>query len=143
MRLPPNAIEPESSSQKPAIIRSSVVLPQPEGPSSVKNSPSRISSETSRTAGTEPKDRLTRSMLTVVNGRARRSGDARRRRGVPLPLARFLDEFLDLLQGFLALFGPRLFFVVDQLDRVERRHAARKLRQVEVLARGAAEGRLQ
>ena len=32
---------PLSSSQKPATMRSSVVLPQPEGPSSVKNSPSR------------------------------------------------------------------------------------------------------
>ena len=42
-------------SAKPATMRSSVVLPQPEGPSSVKNSPSRISSETSSTARTVPK----------------------------------------------------------------------------------------
>jgi len=30
---------------KPAIMRSSVVFPQPDGPSSEKNSPSRIASE--------------------------------------------------------------------------------------------------
>jgi hypothetical protein len=34
----------------PAIIRSVVVLPQPEGPSSVRNSPGRTDSVTSRAA---------------------------------------------------------------------------------------------
>ena len=41
---------------KPAIRRSSVVLPQPEGPSSVRNSPAATSSETSSTATTSPYD---------------------------------------------------------------------------------------
>src|SRR3954467_13633286 len=68
MRLPLKLIAPESISQKPAIMRKSVVLPHPDGPSSVKNSPSRISSETSRTARTSPKERLTQSIVTVVIG---------------------------------------------------------------------------
>ena len=42
----PKRISPSSSSQKPAIMRSSVVLPQPDGPSSVKNSPSPTSRST-------------------------------------------------------------------------------------------------
>ena len=36
----PIRIRPELSSTKPAIIRSVVVLPQPDGPSKVRNSPS-------------------------------------------------------------------------------------------------------
>ena len=39
---------------KPAIIRSSVVLPQPDGPSSEKNSPSRMVSEASSSALNAP-----------------------------------------------------------------------------------------
>ena len=37
--LPPTRISPASGSRKPAIIRSVVVLPQPEGPSRQMNSP--------------------------------------------------------------------------------------------------------
>ncbi len=33
---------PEEISSNPAMVRSSVVLPQPDGPSSEKNSPARI-----------------------------------------------------------------------------------------------------
>ena len=40
---PRSEIVPELTGSRPAIMRSVVVLPQPEGPSSVKNSPSRIS----------------------------------------------------------------------------------------------------
>ena len=43
MFLPCNRIEPALGSLKPAIIRSVVVLPQPDGPSSEKNSFSAIS----------------------------------------------------------------------------------------------------
>ena len=39
---PSSRMLPPSGRSKPAIIRSSVVLPQPEGPSSVKNSPASI-----------------------------------------------------------------------------------------------------
>jgi hypothetical protein len=46
--------EPESASSKPAITRSVVVLPEPDGPSIVKNSPGMISSESRSTATTSP-----------------------------------------------------------------------------------------
>ena len=55
MRCSPNRMRPASSSQNPATMRSSVVLPQPDGPSSVKNSPSRTAIDTSSTARTVPK----------------------------------------------------------------------------------------
>ena len=37
--LPSIAIRPESGTSRPAMLRSRVVLPQPLGPSSVRNSP--------------------------------------------------------------------------------------------------------
>ncbi len=42
----PTAISPDLGRSRPAIERSVVVLPQPEGPSSVKNSPSGTSNVT-------------------------------------------------------------------------------------------------
>ena len=50
-------IEPESGFSKPAIMRSTVVFPDPDGPSKVINSPANISSETFSTARTEPNER--------------------------------------------------------------------------------------
>src|SRR3972149_1940507 len=50
---------PLSGISKPAISRRQVVFPEPEGPSIVKNSPSRISRSTRSTARTSPKWRLT------------------------------------------------------------------------------------
>ncbi len=47
----PNRIEPSLGVSNPAIIRSTVVLPQPDGPSSARKPPSLMSSETSFTAG--------------------------------------------------------------------------------------------
>ena len=47
-------------------MRSSVVLPQPDGPSSVKNSPSRTAIDTSSTARTVPKLRATPSIVIAV-----------------------------------------------------------------------------
>jgi hypothetical protein len=49
---PSMAMSPALGVSKPAIIISVVVLPEPLGPSKVKNSPERISSETPRTAPT-------------------------------------------------------------------------------------------
>ena len=40
--VPPIAISPSLISSSPAIIRSSVDLPQPDGPTSTQNSPSAI-----------------------------------------------------------------------------------------------------
>ncbi|CAB4952560.1 unannotated protein [freshwater metagenome] len=45
---------PAVGSSKPAIIRSVVVLPQPEGPSSAKNEPLGIVSDKSSTAVKSP-----------------------------------------------------------------------------------------
>ena len=53
-------MRPESASSKPAISRSVVVLPHPEGPSSEKNSPRPTSIVTLSTATASPK-RLTTS----------------------------------------------------------------------------------
>src|ERR1700674_4579804 len=50
MSCPPNSITPASGFSSPAIMRSVVVLPQPDGPSNPKNSPRSTSSETSVTA---------------------------------------------------------------------------------------------
>ena len=69
MRSEPKRISPLSSSQKPAIMRKSVVLPQPEGPSRVKNSPSPTVRSTSSTARTVPKLRLTPEMTIPATQR--------------------------------------------------------------------------
>ena len=48
--VPPSRTVPPVGSMKPATMRRVVVLPQPDGPSSTRNSPSATLSETSRTA---------------------------------------------------------------------------------------------
>src|SRR4051794_17138954 len=52
---PPNRTSPASGSSRPARTRSSVVLPEPDGPSSARNSLSCACSETSFRAGKRPK----------------------------------------------------------------------------------------
>ena len=52
--LPPIKIVPSVGSSRPAIMRSVVVLPQPEGPSSVTSVPAAIENEISLTAATSP-----------------------------------------------------------------------------------------
>src|SRR3984893_13977714 len=54
---------PWSGVSKPAISRNKVVLPQPEGPSSAKNSPASTASDTRSTAATMPK-RLLAPMIS-------------------------------------------------------------------------------
>src|SRR5438067_4475617 len=51
---PSMMMRPPSGVSKPAISRNSVVLPQPEGPSSAKNSPRSIDNDTRSTAATVP-----------------------------------------------------------------------------------------
>src|SRR5580693_8306535 len=58
MSLPSTATEPESAASKPARMRSAVVLPQPDGPSSATSSPGAISSDRPARARTAPKWRL-------------------------------------------------------------------------------------
>src|SRR5438067_13903351 len=52
---PSSSILPDDGSSRPAIIRSVVVLPQPEGPSRTKNSPSAMVNDDARTAVKSPK----------------------------------------------------------------------------------------
>jgi hypothetical protein len=61
---PPIETDPVSCVSSPAMILSSVDFPQPDGPSSVRNSPSAMSSETPRSTATAPKFLVTPSMVT-------------------------------------------------------------------------------
>src|SRR5512132_3884513 len=60
---------------KPAIIRSVVVLPHPDGPRRVRNSPSRTSRLSPSTAAMSPKRRVTSTRVTraMTPASARRS----------------------------------------------------------------------
>ena len=73
MTLPSISIVPSLGARKPAIIRSVVVLPQPDGPRSETNSPCARARLKDATAVTEPKRRLTpvrTSLLTRPSGAA-------------------------------------------------------------------------
>src|SRR5579864_4105245 len=54
MSSPSMRMRPASGRSNPASMRKSVVLPQPEGPKSAKNSPAAMSSETPSTAAATP-----------------------------------------------------------------------------------------
>src|SRR5215469_10476640 len=62
---PPMEMRPPVFCSRPATIRSVVVLPQPEGPSSVTNSPSPTRRSTPLTAANSPNLRLTFSRTTL------------------------------------------------------------------------------
>src|SRR5688500_10635809 len=65
---PPISISPALMFSRPAIIRSSVDLPQPEGPTSTQNSPSSMATSTPRTTSVGPKDFRTclRATLAIL-----------------------------------------------------------------------------
>src|SRR5690349_18035559 len=63
---PPMAISPAVMFSSPAIMRSSVDLPQPEGPTRMTNSPSSISTLTPCRTSVEPNDLRTFRMETVA-----------------------------------------------------------------------------
>src|SRR6185295_10065852 len=65
MSSPARTISPPSGSTRPATMRSSVVLPQPEGPRSARNSPGAASSDTPSTATTAPKALRSRRTLSA------------------------------------------------------------------------------
>ncbi|OGN85390.1 MAG: hypothetical protein A2X23_08400 [Chloroflexi bacterium GWC2_73_18] len=69
---------PAVTSSSPAIMRRAVVLPQPLGPTSTRNSSFSMASERSLTAITSPKRLVTRSKVTVAisSSSIRRSPDA-------------------------------------------------------------------
>src|SRR5438477_11070729 len=131
MRRSSNHMLPASSSVKPAIIRSSVVLPHPEGPRRVNNLPSSIVAETLSTARTAPKVRLTPSRRIVVM------------RTTVASSARVLDDRLDPVQRRAASLVPLHVVVGQDLDLGERRHGSRHRGEIDVLPGGATEGRLE
>src|SRR5882672_4233015 len=66
-RLPMRTSPPEISS-RPAIMRSSVLLPQPEGPTRTQNSPSSIVTSTPWTTSVLPNDLRTALRVTAAMG---------------------------------------------------------------------------
>ena len=75
---PPMRTSPSLGGSSPAIMRSSVVLPQPEGPSKTRNSPSRDARSMPSTA-TTPSNRLLSSRTSTV-AMATRVGESASRR---------------------------------------------------------------
>src|SRR6195256_6484126 len=65
---PPMSILPDVVVSRPATMRSSVDLPQPEGPTSTQNSPSAIDTSTPWTTSVEPKDLRTALRFTAAIG---------------------------------------------------------------------------
>src|SRR6516225_2391036 len=72
---PSISTSPVDGVSSPAIILSSVVLPQPDGPSSTRNSPSRTGRSMPSTAAT-PSKRLRSSRVSTVAMAARRLDEA-------------------------------------------------------------------
>ena len=71
-RRSPIAIRPASGTSKPAIIRSSVVFPEPLGPSSATRCPSSTAMDASATAGVAPNDSATATASMARSGRLTR-----------------------------------------------------------------------
>src|SRR6185369_6847547 len=63
---PPIFTSPPLISSSPATMRSSVDLPQPEGPTSTQNSPSAIDTSTPCTTSVEPNDLRTALSVTAA-----------------------------------------------------------------------------
>src|SRR5438874_10092048 len=77
---PPMRMSPPVMSSRPAIIRSVVVLPQPDGPTSTTNSLSAMSRSMPRTAGTSSYSlttlrRFTCAIASTFGGARREAGD--------------------------------------------------------------------
>src|SRR5215475_2139121 len=79
---PPMRISPLVGGSSPAIMRSSVVLPQPDGPRRTRNSPSRVTRSTPSTARTSPNTLRTARVSTVAMAQVDAMGAAGARRAV-------------------------------------------------------------
>src|SRR5437016_8049463 len=64
--VPPIAISPAEISSRPAIMRSSVDLPQPDGPTSTQNSPFAMSMSTPRITCVDPNHFSTAAIVTAA-----------------------------------------------------------------------------
>ena len=71
--LPPMEMVPPVTSSRPATIRSAVDLPQPEGPTSTMNSPSRMSRSSPSMTRTSPNRLVTPLSTTPAISRLRRA----------------------------------------------------------------------
>ncbi len=71
--LPSTSTSPVSAVSNPATIRSAVVLPQPDGPSSATSSPGAISSDIPSSALAAPKARVSSRSDTLVPSRGARA----------------------------------------------------------------------
>ena len=74
--LPSTSTSPVSAVSNPATIRSAVVLPQPDGPSSATSSPGAISSDIPSSALDAPKVRVSSRSDTLVPSRVPATGPA-------------------------------------------------------------------
>src|ERR1043166_1360628 len=100
---PPMRMSPEVGSSRPAIIRSRVVFPEPEGPRRTRNSPSRLCKSTLLTAPTFPRLKI---------------------------LVRFLVSTTAIAPPSLPLREDAPHFLVRRLHRGLRRHLVlRRLRE--------------
>src|ERR671934_104367 len=80
--LPPISTSPSVASSSPAVIRSTVVLPDPDGPTRTRNSPSSISRSRSSTATVPPSNTLRKptNRMSAIDVSVRARGDQ-----VPVP----------------------------------------------------------
>src|SRR6266545_1585959 len=92
---PPMRTSPSVGCSSPAMVRSRVVLPHPDGPRRARYSPSSVARSTPSTAWTRPPSNTLTSFLTsttTVTGRPSRAAD--QAAGAPL-----LEDRLDLRLG--------------------------------------------
>src|SRR5437764_4591338 len=95
---PPMTTEPDVGVSRPAIMRSNVVLPQRDGPSSTRNSPSSVAKSTPSTARTSPSKVLVSERTSTVAIRAGRQRASAGAADQPL-VAPLLEDGLDLALG--------------------------------------------
>src|SRR4029453_13604068 len=139
MSSPASTTRPASGSTSPATIRSTVLLPQPEGPRGERNSPGAASRETSSTATTAPNDLRSRETLSA-GAAPLTAGDAPppgrgSTRAPPPPALRPLRELPRHEVGV----GK-----VHALDEVAKGHELRQIgRELNLLVGGAGELRLR
>src|ERR1700730_4062836 len=108
---PPTWMRPSSGVSKPAIMRKVVILPQPDGPSSAKNSPASIARSTPSTARLMPsKLLLRRARRTAAAPPAslmeRRPRGGRRAPRAPAPQA--VDARIDVVLALVVPFPVHL-----------------------------------
>src|SRR5690348_2008100 len=114
--LPPMTISPSVISSRPAIIRKSVDLPHPDGPTSTQNSPSAIATSTPRITCVVPNHFSTAAIVTAAMGivysvfltRSDDHGIIRAPAGEPAH---------DILRGF----APKLALGLHRVERRMRR----------------------